>query len=141
MSTASDEFSAIESAASGCVTLGDGPSAVLVAVKPLKVGQLPSFTRAVRPLVEKISAALDGGINAEAIVSLIESDFDQVVEVLHAATGASAEAIREATISQALELVLAVISANKDFLRGRLMAALKTAATLNLGAGQTPSSA
>lgn len=139
--TGLDDFSALEPAPAGMVILGEGPAAVRVVVKPLKVGQLPTFARAVRPLADKISAALAGGINPGAIAALIEEDFEQVVQVLHAATGASVEAIHEATISQALELVLAVLQANRDFLRGRMVAALRTAATLNPGAGPTPSSA
>jgi len=47
-------------------------------------------------------------------------------------------AVKEATLDQALGAVLAVLAANKDFLRGRLAAALRTAATQNPGAGPTP---
>jgi len=61
----------------------------------------------------------------------------QVIEALHAATGAPHDALNDSTVEQILEAVLAVLQANKDFLRGRLAAALKTAGQIR-GAGLTP---
>jgi hypothetical protein len=119
------------------VVLGDGTSAVAVVVRPLKVGQLPAFARAIQPLSAEIGAALTAGLSVDSVLGLVTEHFDKVVDALSAATGATPEAIREATVEQAMELVLAVLQANKDFLRGRLVAALKTAATVSPGAGKT----
>ena len=122
----------------GSVELGEGAAAWRGQVRPLKIGQLPAFARAARPLADRIGGLLAGGVTAEAVLDLVEQDFDRVVELLHVATGAPVEAVKEATLDQALGAVLAVLAANKDFLRGRLAAALRTAATLNPGAGPTP---
>lgn len=134
-----DDLSVLAPAVAGVVMLGDGDAAIRVEVRPLKLRQLPAFTAALRPLADRISAIMDGGIDVGAIMDLVEHDFERVLEVLHSATGAPRAALEEATIDQALELVLAVISANKDFLRGRLLTAVRTAATLTAGAGPTPS--
>ncbi len=136
--SAPDDFAAIEPAALAVVELGEGASAWRGQVRPLKVGQLPAFARALRPLADHVQAAIAGGLTVESVLALVETDFDRVVEVLQVATGAPVESVRDATIDQALGAVLAVLAANKDFLRGRLAAALKTAATLNPGAGPTP---
>jgi len=133
--SAPDDLSVLAPEALGSVELGEGAAAWRGQVRPLKIGQLPAFARAARPLADRIGGLLAGGVTAEAVLDLIEQDFDRVVELLHVATGAPVEAVKEATLDQALGAVLA---ANKDFLRGRLAAALRTAATLNPGAGPTP---
>jgi hypothetical protein len=136
--SARDDLSVLAPDALGGVELGEGATAWSGQVRPLKIGQLPAFARAARPLADRIGGLLAGGVTAEAVLDLIEQDFDRVVELLHVATGAPVEAVKEATLDQALGAVLAVLAANKDFLRGRLAAALRTAATLNPGAGPTP---
>lgn len=136
--SARDDLSVLAPDALGGVELGEGATAWSGQVRPLKIGQLPAFARAARPLADRIGGLLAGGVTAEAVLDLIEQDFDRVVELLHVATGAPVEAVKEATLDQALGAVLAVLAANKDFLRGRLAAALRTAATQNPGAGPTP---
>jgi hypothetical protein len=136
-----DEFSAIEPAALGAVDIGDeaNGTAQRVVVRALKVGQLPAFARAVRPLTAQVEALIAGGLSVNAVLALLEQHTDKVVEALAVATGASSAALNDSSVEQIGELLLAVLAANKDFLRGRLTAALRTAATLNPGAGQTPS--
>ena len=136
--SARDDLSVLAPEALGTVEFGDGPAAWRGQVRPLKIGQLPEFARAARPLADRVGALLAGGVTAEAVLDLIEQDFERVINLLHVATGAPVEAVKDATLDQALGAVLAVLAANKDFLRGRLAAALRTAATLNPGAGQTP---
>lgn len=134
-----DEFSAIEPMPHGSVVIGDGPTRTAVVVRALKVGQIPAFARAVRPLSGEVEALIAGGLSVGGVLALLEQHTDKVVEALAIATGASAEALNDSTIEQIGELLLAVIAANKDFLRGRLTAAIQTAAKMNLGAGPTPS--
>lgn len=138
---ARDEFDAIEPAALGAVDIGDqaNGTAQRVVVKALKVGQIPAFARAVRPLTAEVEALIAGGLSVAAVLQMLEQHTDKVVEALAAATGAPADALNDSSIEQIGELLLAVLAANKDFLRGRLTAALRTAAKVNPGAGQTPS--
>jgi hypothetical protein len=137
--SARDDLDVIDPAPAGSVTLGDGETKVVVVVKALKVGKLPAFARALQPVAGEIDAMFAAGVNAGAVLKLIEQHGEKVFEALEIATGAPKAVIEDSTIDQALELVLAVISANKDFLRGRLTAALQTAAQLKNGAGLTPS--
>ena len=133
-----DDFDVIEPAPAGSVTLGDGSTATTVVVKAMRVGQLPAFARALRPISSEIEHIVSSGASVDSVLSLVETRFENVVEALHAATGAPKEAINDSTIEQALALLLAVIAANKDFLKGRLAQALKTASLLKPGAGLTP---
>ncbi len=136
-----DEFSAIEPAALRTVDIGDATAGTgqRVVVKALKVGQIPAFARAVRPLTAQVEALIAGGLSFGAVLDLLEQHTDKVVEALAAATGAPVAALQDSSIEQIGELLLAVLAANKDFLRGRLTAAIRTAAQLNPGAGSTPS--
>jgi hypothetical protein len=136
--SARDDLEVIDPAPQGAVTLGDGAAAVRVIVKPMRVGQLPAFARALRPISSEIDRIMVDGMSVDSVLALIEGNFESAIEALHAATGAAHDAIRDATLDQALELFLAVLSANKDFLRGRLATALKTAAAVSPGAGRTP---
>ncbi len=136
-----DDFSALEPAPTGSVVIGDGATERRVIVKPLKVGQIPAFARAVRPLSAEVEGLIAGGLSVPAVLALLETRTSDVVDALHAATGAPVDSLNDSSIGQIGELLLAVLAANKDFLRGRLTAALRTAATLNRGAGPTPSNA
>jgi hypothetical protein len=135
----SDEFNAINPAPIGAVDIGDAANGTTlrVIVRALKVGQIPAFARAVRPLSTEVEALIAGGLSVGAVLALLEQHTDKVVEALSAATGAPTDSLNDSTIEQLGELLLAVLAANKDFLRGRLRAALQTAATMSAGAGQT----
>lgn len=136
-----DEFSALEPIALGTVRVGDeaGGTAQTVTVRPLKVGQIPAFARAVRPVSDQVQAMLAGGLDVAGVMQLLEQHTEQVIEALAVASGARQDALRDSTIEQIGELLLAVLAANRDFLRGRLTAAIRTAAAASSGAGQTPS--
>jgi hypothetical protein len=135
-----NDLAVIDPAPTGSVSIGDADNgtAQTVTVRALKIGKLPAFARAVQPLAGEIEAILAGGLTAAGVLALVEQHFDKLVDALHIATGAPRQAIEDSTIEQALELVLAVLAANRDFLRGRMTAAIQTAAYLNRGAGPTP---
>lgn len=136
-----DDFSAIDPAPAGSVDIGDpdNGTAQRVIVKALKVGQIPAFARAVLPLTAEIETLIAGGLSVGAVLALLEKNTDKVIEAMAAATGAPVEALNDSSVEQMSELLLAVLSANKDFLRGRLSAALQTAAAASNGAGPTAS--
>lgn len=141
MNVTRDEFSVIDPAPMGAVDIGDveNGTATRVVVKALKVGQIPAFARAVRPLSAEVEALIAGGLSVGAVLALLEEHTDKIVDALAAATGAPAASLQDSSVEQIGELLVAVLAANKDFLRGRLTAALQTAAMLNPGAGQTQS--
>ena len=136
-----DDLSVIDPAPLGAVDIGDPETgtALRVVVKALKVGQIPAFARAVRPLSAEVEALIGGGLTVGAVLALLEQHTEKVIDALSAATGAPANALNDSSVEQIGDLLVAVLAANKDFLRGRLTAALQTAAKLNPGAGQTQS--
>lgn len=133
-----DDLGVIEPGPLGTVELGEDETLWRGQVRALKVGQLPAFAAAVRPLADRVNAMLTAGVSVSAVLDIVETDFENVVEVLCVATGAPKASVLDSTVDQVLGALLAVLAANKDFLRGRLAAALRTAATLNPGAGPTP---
>ncbi len=139
MSGGANDLNVIEPAAHGAVVLGEAPNERLVTVRALRVGQLPAFARAVGPIAEDITRIMRGDVSAVSIASIIAERTDDVVAAASTATGVDPDVIREATVEQMLELVLAILQANRDFLRGRLLSAIKSAATLSRGDGPTPS--
>lgn len=138
--SARDDFDVIDPPALGEIALGDGATRTTVVVKAMKIVQMPAFARALRPIIGEVEAMMAAGIGVDAVLTLVETRLDDVLQVLQIATGAPMEALRDSTIDQILGAVLAVIQANKDFLNGRLAAALRTAGQIR-GAGLTPSSA
>lgn len=134
-----DDLSIIDPPPFGSVDLGDGDATHRVTIRPLKVKQLPSFAAAVAPVAEQVSRMIGEGISAAGVLKLLAEQTEHVVAALSCATGATPEQVGEATIEQLAELLLAVLNANRDFLRGRLLSALTTAATELGGAGRTPS--
>lgn len=155
MNVTRDEFSVIDPAPMGAVEIGFGDEVVHVTVRAMDVVQISRFARAVRPIFGDVVAALSGEGGAASFLDLIENKIDAVVEALSEATlphrkgespderdvrVAERREILRITPADALgDLLVAVLAANKDFLRGRLTAALQTAAMLNPGAGQTQS--
>lgn len=138
-------------------TLGEDEDRVTIRVRPMQVDMIPAFTRAVQPLVGVISGLLGGeSLRIAEISAFVQENFDEVKSLLAVATtrvergdtedklaakiDARKQEIGLSSIDQALSLLLGVIQANKDFLSGRLMQALRTAAALRNGAGLTPSS-
>jgi hypothetical protein len=138
VSDASD-LSAIDPAPFSTVILGEGLTAQTIVVKPMKLGKLPAFARALGPISGDIEKMLAEGLSAGAVIKLVEGRFGDVLEALQIASGATREALEESTLDQGMELLLAVLRANRDFFKGRAATVLRTAATLNNGAGPTPS--
>jgi hypothetical protein len=138
VSDASD-LSAIDPAPFGVVILGDGPGRTEVVVKPMKLGKLPAFARALGPISGDIETMLAEGVSAAAVIKLVDGRFGDVLEALVIASGATRELLEDSTLEQGMELLLAVLRANRDFFKGRAATVLRTAAELNSGAGPTPS--
>lgn len=137
MSDAS-ELSALDPPAHATVVLGEGAGTRTVAIKPLKMGALPAFARALQPLSSEIEAVLRDGLTASAVMRLVAEQFDKLLEALEIASGVSRAELEDLTLEQGMGLVVAVLAANRDFFRGRAATALSLAAGAS-GAGPTPS--
>ncbi len=137
------EFDVIESRAGLFVEcLGEK-----VEVRPITVGRLPSFARAVRPMLGSISKSLsESSFNLEMAVNLIDSHGDAIIEAVAAATGRDVGWLGDAQLDEFTELVVAVFSVNLDFFVQRLLPSIEgdvstLAKKLRLlsGGGRTPS--
>ncbi len=112
-----------------------------VQVKPLTVGQLPAFARAIKPIFGTLEEAFTtGSLSAGLILDLAADHGEQVVEAISVATAVPVEKINQATPDELLMLVVEVMSINRDFLLRRLNPAIQSAAVAAFGSGQTASS-
>lgn len=125
MSDGTDPLDVIEAAPTAITIAGR-----VASIRPLKIGQIPAFTRALRPMMGGIAAAV-GGDNAitigTALVDLIADHGEGIIELLAVATQIPAAEIAEADPAELVPVIQAVISVNKDFLLGRLIPALRAA--------------
>lgn len=90
-----------------------------VAVRPLPLGRLAPFYRAVRP----IAPLLAGG----AYTLAIEADTPSVRAVIVAGAEVAPEWVDGLMLDEAIRLLQAVVAVNADFFRGRAAAALADA--------------
>lgn len=136
----SADLDALDPAALATVVIGgdDQRQQLKVAVKPLTLGRLPAFARALEPVIGEIQAVLEQGVSPQTLVALVGGNFDKLLDALEVATGAPREKLDASTLDQGLELVLAVLQANRGFFRGRAASALRMAAVIS-GAGPTAS--
>lgn len=151
-----EQFGVLNAATFGTVTIGDGLDAVTIVVRALKVGVLKEFAAALKPISGEVESILAGGLSARGVFELVETRIDDVVHALAVATtplirdetdesraarvAERASLLQHADVEQVIELALATISANKNFLRGRLAMVLRVAAGVMapLGDGPTP---
>lgn len=100
-----------------------------IMVKPLKVGQLPAFARAIKPLTGTLEAMATGAavLNVGAFVGLVDEHSEALVQAVSIATGIPVDQINEATLDQLLVLIVGVVKVNADFFKGRLTPAILAA--------------
>lgn len=155
--SARDDLAALATPPLAKLTIGPEDDQRDVRVRAMDLVQLARFTRAIKPIFDDVAALFAGEFNAGAIFGLIDTKLVHVVEALAEATlphrKGEAEDQRDARVAEQVELLrctptkvigellLEVLAANKDFLSGRLMSALRTAGTVvRAGTGTTSSS-
>lgn len=110
-----------------------------LAITPLRVGQIPGFARAIRPLVPQL------GASGTDWFELLAEHGDALIEALRIATGLGRHDLAELPPDEFVELAAAVMEVNADFFVRRLTPALSRAAEgltgilRPAGAGPTPS--
>lgn len=113
-------------------------------VGPLRVGQIPAFARAIRPMLGTIIGSFgdDSAVSVDSIMDAIADHGEQFIEAVSIASGIPVEQLREADAAEFLALVPIVLRVNRDFLKGRLSpaiaAAIQAAKPATSGIGQTP---
>jgi hypothetical protein len=110
-------------------------------ITPLRVGQLPAFARAIKPVTSSIEAIVTGKseFDASALIDIVAEHGESVIEAVSIASRIPAETINDSTLDELIALAVAVMRINADFFKGRLtpamLAAMKDKAA---GAGLTP---
>lgn len=99
-------------------------------IRPLTIGQIPPFTRALRPMMGALVGVIQGKDAAAmgvGMLDLVADHGEQIIELVSIATGLPASTVSAADAAELLPAVQAVIAVNKDFLIGRLIPALRAA--------------
>lgn len=112
-------------------------------VRPLTVGQLPAFARALRPVLPALQRALggNGAVDPAAIADLIADHGDALIDAVAIAAGAKRKDVEALDPLAFIELATPVIRVNADFFSRRLRPAVAAAAqAMTHGAGSTSSS-
>jgi len=136
MTTESD-FAAIERVEKA-ITVGGRD----LTLRPLTIGQLPGFARALKAALPAIAALMEDGrkVDAEAIADLIAEHGENVLEALAIASRLPRADVDALDPVAALELVAEVLAINRDFFVRRLAPALTKAreAVTTAGGGAGP---
>jgi hypothetical protein len=100
-----------------------------ITIEPLKVGQLPAFVRAIKPISGQIAAMATGGAKPDmfTIMDMVGSHGDNVIEAVSIASGVPVEELKGATLDQLIDLGFAAFKVNADFFKGRLTPAILAA--------------
>ncbi|MGD9599933.1 MAG: hypothetical protein AB7P94_16845 [Steroidobacteraceae bacterium] len=114
-----------------------------VQIQPLKVGQLPAFARAIKPLGAAIEQVATGAkaLNLAALLDMVAEHGDAVIEATAIGSGVQRAELEQGTPDELITLAVAVLKVNADFFRGRLTPAVVAAvakASPMPGAGPTP---
>lgn len=113
-------------------------------VKPLNVGKLPAFARAIQPLggvVQQIATG-EASLDVGTLLGIVGNHGESLVLSINIATGIPVDLLNESTPDQLVEVVVTVLKVNADFFKGRLTPAIlaavkKVLPPASLGAGQT----
>lgn len=117
-------------------------------VRPLTIGQLPAFTRALKPVMPALGPLLGGAEGRNpvellpALTELIAEHGDALIEAVALALRVPRKDVEELDPMAFLALILPVIKVNADFFARRLQPVLIQALGAGAGAsggGQTPS--
>lgn len=106
---------AIEPSDTRTVTTTDGD----IVVSPLRIGQLPAFTAAVKRCGGMLLAVADGA-PIDAMLDKIAENGDALIEACAVACRQDVERIRQLLPDEFIALIAAVIGVNRDFFARRM---------------------
>lgn len=111
------------------------------AIRPLTVGQLPAFTRALKPALPALNGlfASEAELGAEQIAGLVADHGDSLITAVAIALKAPRPDIEELDLVEFMTLLPAIIKVNADFFARSLRSAQAITEAV-IGAGPTPSS-
>jgi len=113
------------------VVLGDGGA---VRVEPLRVGQLPAFLRAIRPIMEAVRSQDVNDPEEIDLMPVFMEAPDAFIDAIGVATGLDRDTLDALGMDDLVALARAVIEVNTDFFVRRVAPLLKEEAA----SGATP---
>lgn len=108
-----------------------------VTIGPLKVGKLPAFARAVKPIAGAFESW--NSITPGVILDLIAEHGENVIEAVSIASGVPQDELAEADTVALVSLITPIIKANADFFRLRLLLGAAMKQAVEPTGTQTPS--
>ena len=121
-----NDLEAIQSTRLRLVQLGQ----LEVEVRPLTVGQLPAFSKAVRPVLDTMVQWIDvEDVQLAEIADLVEAHGDAMINAAAIATDMDAKALGRVEFDEFIELIVAIVLVNADFFAHRLLPGLATTAS------------
>lgn len=130
--TTTDEFSVIEPIGTSVEFRGATRE-----VSPLKVGQLPKFARAIKPIGSEAFAGIING-DLSGLFDLIADHGESIIDAASVASGIDRAEIEAADIDELVQLATVIIRVNADFFAQRLTPALRQAAAQATTSGDGP---
>lgn len=100
-------------------------------IAPLKVGQIPAFARAIKPIASAMGMT---GLDVASIMMLFADYGENIIEAVSIASGVSQDQLNDSTADELVELASTILKVNADFFKGRLTPAILAA----VQAHQTP---
>ncbi|HWH75549.1 MAG TPA: hypothetical protein VNV16_14925 [Methylibium sp.] len=117
------------------VPVGDG----VVELRPLTVGKLPAFARALRPMAGAFERFDLEALDARGVLDLLVDHGEQILEAVSIATGIARARVDACDHVQLVGLIAGVIKVNADFFGRSLRPLLAQARAVEAGDGRTPS--
>lgn len=114
-------------------------------IRPLTIGQLPAFTRHIRPMAGSIPPLLEGTESADfvgTLLGLIADHGDGLLDAAAIALRVNRSELETLDPMEFVALLLPIVRVNADFFARRLQPALRQAmgaGAAMLGGGPTPS--
>lgn len=115
-------------------------------IRPLTIGRIPDFVRAVRPILSALVAlkqeAEDGELLKafDTIVALMEEDGEKLYLAAAIAIGREKEWVAKGFLDEFVDLVQAILKVNGDFFVRRLLPMLRAAARAKADENRGPES-
>ncbi|MGB5583691.1 MAG: hypothetical protein WBO93_08865 [Gammaproteobacteria bacterium] len=89
-------------------------------ITPLKVRELPAFTRALQPIIEPLGQIMGGAVSQGGLVSLM-AEGEHLIDAVVIASREPDEWVNDLELDDFILLAMAVMEVNADFFARRLM--------------------
>lgn len=82
-------------------------------IRPLKVCDVTSFSRAIQPLLSAVNAAMEANFAPAAVLDLVTEHTDALIKAVSIASGITEEDLRNGDLADLVDVIAAVTVANQ----------------------------